>query len=90
MPPLNLEKVNLDSILELLLDQYWHGECEIIPEYIAPYQRDNRTKCVIRYKNRFLRYSQGPKQRYFWDIYGDDFLSVELAIMALSQAPSPK
>lgn len=38
----------------------------------------------------FLRYSCGPKQGFFWDIYGDDMHSVELAIIALSNAPYPR
>ena len=45
---------------------------------------DNGTE----YKPR-LRYSAGPKQGFFWDIYGEDMHNVELAIIALSEAPAP-
>lgn len=44
---------------------------------------------VVRYGKSFLRYSKGPRQGFFWDAYGDDFLSPELALLALLQAPVP-
>lgn len=37
----------------------------------------------------YLRHSCGPQQGFFWDIYGDDMQSVELAVLALHQAPYP-
>ena len=83
------------KLVALLLDQPWHKQCEIIPAYMPPYPSKNtRPSVQIHFKpsmehNPCLRYSAGPKQGFFWDICGDDMLSIELAIIALSQAPSP-
>jgi hypothetical protein len=63
---------------------------------MPPFPReDTRPTVVIRHNNgteypAFLRYSCGPKQGFFWDSYGDDMQEVELAIVALSQAPYPR
>jgi hypothetical protein len=78
----------------LLLDQRWHRECEIIPDYMPPHPRDDtRPMVVVRFpnehENTFLRYSCGPAQGFFWDVYGDDMQTVELAVLALSKAPIP-
>jgi hypothetical protein len=88
--------VDLRRLVELILDAPWHAECEIIPAYMPPFpEEDTRAKVVIRHNNgtehpAYLRYSRGPKQGFFWDIYGDDMQDVELAIVALSQAPYPR
>ncbi len=88
-------KVNSEKLIEYLLDQQWHKKCEIIPDYMPPYPgEDTKPSVQIRYNDGsehppFLRYSKGPKQGFFWDIYGADFLNVELAIIALSKAPAP-
>ena len=85
----------VEGLIELLLDQPWHQKCEIITDYMPPYPSNNtRPPLQVRYDNGteykpFLRYSQGPKQGFFWDIYGEDFQTVELAIVALSKAPAP-
>lgn len=63
----------------------WHKDCEIIKipgHYINP-------KIVVKYKDVFLRYSRGPRQGHFWDIYGEDYQTEELAQLAISQAPEP-
>lgn len=79
-----------------LLDQPWHEKCEIIPDYMPPYpQPDTRPTVQVRYNDGtqyppFLRYSRGPKQGFFWDMYGEDMQSVALAILALSKAPTPR
>lgn len=80
------------QLVELLLYQPWHEQVEFIADYMPPYpQKDTRPKFVIRYKpaEAFLRRSCGPKQGFFWDMYGDDFQTAELAVLALSQAPAP-
>jgi hypothetical protein len=89
-------KVDADNLLRLLLDQPWHKKCEIIPDYMPPYpQKDTRPTVQVRYAGfstehpAFLRYSCGPKQGFFWDSYGDDMQSVELAVLALAKAPAP-
>lgn len=46
------------------------------------------TKVLVRIAGCFLRYSCGPRQGFFWDIYGDDFQTPELALLAISQAPT--
>ena len=37
----------------------------------------------------FLRYSKGPALGVFWDVYGDDFLNVGLAVRAILEAKCP-
>lgn len=88
--------LNFDAakLVKYLLDQKWHSECEIIPNYMPPRpSKDTKPKVVVmfpnQYENVFLRYSCGPAQGFFWDTYGDDMQSVELAILALSKAPVP-
>ncbi len=90
------DRVEVVRLLELLLDEPWHKRCEIIPDYMPPFPRpDTQPEVCIRYNDGteyppFLRYSKGPKQGFFWDIYGDHFHDVPLAIVALSQAPAPR
>ena len=68
----------------------WRGKCEIIPQYMPPFPRpDTRPVLVVRHGNSFLRYSRGPRQGFFWDIYGDDLHTVGLALLALLEAPPP-
>ncbi len=85
--------VRLPALLVALLHYRWQRECEILPAYLPPFPTPTtRPECVIRYRptGRFLRYSQGPRAGLFWDIYGDDFISPELALVMLAtQAPSP-
>lgn len=81
-----------ETLLDKLLPWNWQLECEILPDYLP---RDGGTttepKCVVRHKpsGTFLRHSKGPRQGYFWDAYGDDLHSAELAVVALSLAPAP-
>lgn len=68
----------------------WRAYAEIIPNYMPPYPReDTRPSCVVKCGEAFLRHSAGPKQGFFWDIYGDDFIKPELALVALLHAPTP-
>lgn len=46
-------------------------------------------KVLVRFDNSFLRHSKGPRQGFFWDSYGDDFQTPELALLALIHAPVP-
>lgn len=85
--------VNAHELVKLMLDQRWHEECEIITDYMPPFPGpETRPKCVVRYAplGAFLRYSHGPRQGFFWDMYGDDMQSVELAVLALASAPAPR
>jgi hypothetical protein len=74
----------------------WMNRVDIVVDYMPPYPgKDTRPRLVIRYNDGtehspFLRHSAGPKQGFFWDIYGDDFQTLELAILALSEAPTPR
>ncbi len=85
-----------DEMVRLLLDQPWHDMCEIIPDYMPPHPRpETRPRVVVRCNNHpehpaYLRHSKGPKQGFGWDSYGDDMQTVELAFIALSQAPAPR
>jgi hypothetical protein len=87
--------VRVRRLCELLLDQPWHSKCDIITDYMPPYpSKDTKPSVQIRYNDGtehppFLRFSAGPKQGFFWDVCGGDFLDVELAVLALSKAPSP-
>jgi hypothetical protein len=68
----------------------WRRFAEIVPGYIPPFPSpDTQPTLVIRYGESFLRYSKGPRQGFFWDMYGDDFYTAELALVALLQAPVP-
>lgn len=87
---------DMDKLVRLLLTQHWMHECQIITDWMPNFPRpDTQPKCVVRYyyeganDDTFLRYSKGPLQGYFWDVYGEDFHSPELALLALSQAPAP-
>lgn len=85
-----------NALMDLLLDEPWHSRCEIIPEYMPPYPNPStRPSLQVRYNDGseyppFLRYSNGPKQGFFWDIYGEDMKTIALAVLALSQAPAPR
>jgi hypothetical protein len=76
--------------VEALLPDGRYAQFEIIPNYMPPYpDRDTKPSVVIRHKpcGNFLRHSGGPRTGSFWDLYGDDFLTVELATVELSKAP---
>jgi hypothetical protein len=85
----------IGKLVLLLLTQHWMHECEIITDYMPPYPRpETRPTCQVRCINEsgtslFLRYSNGPLQGYFWDMYGEDMHSPELALIALSNSPAP-
>jgi hypothetical protein len=86
--------IDVQKLVNKLLTQLWQHECQIITNYMPKYPRpDTTVSCVIRHTvnegNQFLRYSNGPLQGFFWDVYGDDFHTPELALIALSQAPTP-
>ena len=84
----------VESLLAVMLDDMsgdldaWKKHAEIIPKYMPPYPReDTRPTCVVKLGDSFLRYSHGPRQGYFWDMYGDDMQSPERALLALLRAP---
>lgn len=63
-------------------------EAEIIDGYMPPYpQKLTRPSVVVRCGRWFLRYSKGPQTGSFWDLYGDNFHSVDLAKSELAKAP---
>ena len=85
--------VDAEKLVALMLDQGWHGGCEVINGYMPLFPSKNtRPKCVVRYKpfDCFLRHNNGPRQGFFWDIYGDDMQTVELAVLAIASAPAPR
>lgn len=96
-----VQEINAGELVDLLLREEWKGHCEIIPNYMPPYPNaTTRPKVVVRISVKgvgehqedcysYLRHSAGPRQGFFWDCYGDDLMSVELAILALHQAPYP-
>ncbi len=87
--------LDVDRLVSYLLDEPWHKDCTIIPDYVALFDKDGaRPKLVVFFEfddhKVFLRHSKGPRQHFFWDIYGDDLQKMELALIALSQAPMPQ
>lgn len=88
--------IDAAKLTALLLEEDWHEKCEIIPNYMPKYPREKTRPTVqVRYNDGseyppLLRYSKGPKQGFFWDMYGEDMQTVELAILALSKAPTPR
>ncbi len=75
----------------------WRGRCVIDTKY-AGLGGKNYPICVVYHDvttddgkvvRWYLRHSKGPHQGHGWDIYGDDYQSPELALLALSQAPPP-
>jgi hypothetical protein len=88
--------IDPSKLISLLLEEPWHKDCEIIPDYMPKFPReDERPTVQVRYNDGsayppLLRYSRGPKQGFFWDLYGDDMQTVELAIFALAKAPTPR
>lgn len=89
------EQFDMRKLVNLLLTQHWMHECNIIPAYMPPFPHDDtRPRCVVQFTYQdgsmvYLRHSLGPLQGHGWDIYGDDYHSPELALIALSQAPAP-
>lgn len=83
--------VDGDRLVAAILHRAWHRDCEIVPDYMPPYPgKETRPAVVVRHKSgMFLRYSKGPRQGFDWDVYGDDMLTIDLAIVALSEAPDP-
>lgn len=68
----------------------WRQQAEIIVDYMPPFPRPNtRPSVVVRFEEVFLRHSKGPLQGHSWDIYGDDYMTAELALIALLEAPIP-
>ncbi len=68
----------------------WRKNATIVVDYMPRHPNaDTRPTCVVRYDHSFLRYSKGPRQGYFWDVYGDHFMNPSLALLALLEAPVP-
>lgn len=87
--------INVGELMKYLLqlDHWsgaWRSHAEIIVDYMPPFPRpDTRPSCQVKIGDNFLRHSKGPLQRHFWDIYGDDYQTPELALIALMQADPP-
>jgi len=86
----------VERLLAAMLDDahgnrdVWRQLAEIVPGYMPRFPgQKTRPICVVRVGELFLRHSVGPRQGFRWDIYGDDFQSPELALLALMQAPVP-
>lgn len=96
------DQFDLKELIDVMLDHHygnrdiWRRQCEIIKDYMPPYPNGDTKpqKVVVQFENAdghhsSLRYSKGPCQGFFWDIYGDDFHSPEIALMAILKAPVP-
>ncbi len=58
----------------------WRKEAQIV---------DAGGKFKIKYRKLWLRYGRGPKTGTFWDVYGDDFESMDNATEELRKASPP-
>jgi len=86
-----------DRLIALLLDtmsgnvHHWRRLLEIVPDYMPPFPHDC-TRTTIRVRYTYLRaggHAGWMSGGYFWDCYGDEFLSVEHALLAVVNAPVP-
>lgn len=89
------KQFDTQKLINLLLDQLWHHECQIITDWMPAHPRaDTQPFVAVRHyadgEHKFLRYSKGPLQGYFWDCYPEDMHSPELALIAISRAPAPR
>lgn len=91
---------DVERLVKAVLDRSatslaWRLKAEIVPRYMPPHPgKDTVPRCVVAMtaesgERCFLRYSKGPRQGHFWDVYGDDYLTPELALMALADAEPP-
>lgn len=83
---------NLERLIDWLLgysnsnpENIWIRDCNIF--------KDDKNNMIVSHDSKdgvcYLRFSKGPHQHYFWDCHGDNFLTPELALIALSKAPIP-
>ena len=93
---IDLSLFTVESLVAAMLDDRhgnvdpWRKHAEILPAYVPPFADPGAQPQVrVRLGNSFLRYSCGPGGGFFWDVYGDDFLTPELALLALYRAPVP-
>jgi hypothetical protein len=92
-----IQHINLKEFISLYSkEKSWINECIIIPGYMPPNpSEDTRSSVVVKMIRKglgnalFLRHSKGPLQGYFWDMYGSDMHSPELALYALLNSPQP-
>jgi hypothetical protein len=89
---------SIEKLVGYMVDDHasrWRRHAVIIPDYMPPFPHaDTRPTCVVRFgpegkDAQWLRYSRGPMQGFSWDIYGDDMIDPELALLALHRAPPP-
>lgn len=80
---------DLGLLLEAVLEYRWQHECVIDPEYTIPHTGE--IKCIVSYtnKNGNLVSLRAGGTSTFWDVYGDDFGSIEQALAALIHSPPP-
>lgn len=88
-------KFDLGRLVSNLLIHEWQRHCVISKTKLTG--RGFGTiplKLVVSYTSndgvvKYLRHNKGPLPWYFWDTYGDDFLSPEVALIAISKSPPP-
>lgn len=84
--------INVPILIEAMLNienvpgNWWRRDCEFVTK-----ERGGRSILAIRHAptGRYLRHSKGPVQGHSWDMYGDDYMRPEWALIALSMAPAP-
>lgn len=89
---LRTSQARWETLRKQLLRYQWQRECVLVLNYRAPYAQPNAPTRVVVFHpptDHYLRHSGGPQTGSFWDIYGDDFLTEELALVELSKAPAP-
>jgi hypothetical protein len=86
---------NVQELVRLMLGSDWKCDdwrkhATIVPAYMPPYPHPReKPRCVVKFGGVFLRHSKGPRQGHSWDMYGDDYITPELALLALCEAPPP-
>lgn len=84
---LDLDQINGKRLAAYLLDtsdrpgNWWRREVDVV-------HRDGRVLIFHPPSGLYLRHSKGPRH-HGWDSYGDDYQNLELAIIAISEAPAP-
>ena len=77
-----------------ILDPYsnpWHCFAEVVENYMPPFPRkDTKPSIQVRWGASYLRQGRGGGfHPFFWDVYGEEFRTVQQAWLALARAPTP-
>lgn len=86
---------DLNNLVSNLIIHRWQRHCVISKTKLTGNGFGTiPLKLIVSYTSNdgtvnYLRYSTGPSTWFFWDVYGDDFLNPEIALLAISKCPPP-